>query len=348
MPIWRSGFRVVILSLVVASMVWSAPISFAALPQQPAPAPNAEEESPEARADRDLEELGDEKAREQASEQLKDALNDLQAEPCPKPGDPAVEKLRDAIRYYARAHRLPSSLANLRAAFAVLRVPRSGVGGRGTQSKRLGASGHLFMDMVNWLYDLDKAAAQPCTPPPKTVSAAEPGANGGGLSRNAKLGAGAGLVVIGGGALLLGGDSGDNGVGNQPDFSGLSGSFNTTMIVRCAQQQSSTMVPVTMTVSTAEASCTDASQQGPCRQCTKSKGGLPVPCTIDKNGRYHGIFSGPISNLFFVQNGANIRWAWLGNIFRGAPARLNADSTIDVNSPGASPCSQLAATMTSN
>src|SRR5688500_1089534 len=109
MPIWRSGFRVVILSLVVASMVWSAPISFAAMPQQPAPAPKAEEESPEARADRDVEELGEEKAREKASEQLKDALKDVQAEPCPKPGDPAVEKLRDAIRYYARAHRLPSS-----------------------------------------------------------------------------------------------------------------------------------------------------------------------------------------------------------------------------------------------
>ena len=119
------------------------------------------------------------------------------------------------------------------------------------------------------------------------------------------------------------------------------------MIVRCGPQQSSTAVPVIMTVSTADASCTGAAQQGPCRQCTKSKGGLPVPCTIDASGRYHGIFSGPISGLSFVQNGANIRWEWVGTITRGAPARLNATSTINVTSP-ASSCSQLDATMTSN
>ncbi|MGE0456006.1 MAG: hypothetical protein AB7Q30_20915 [Vicinamibacteria bacterium] len=96
-----------------------ASATLAVMAQQPAPPPKPQEEkpdpnAPEARAERDLDKLGEQATQEQAAWALDDALQNIRDHEGPiPPDDPVVDDLRDAVRYYLRAHRLPTDLGEL-------------------------------------------------------------------------------------------------------------------------------------------------------------------------------------------------------------------------------------------
>lgn len=99
-----------------------------------------EVDAPETQAERDLERLGPEKTRGRATQRLKNAVDAVAGGPgmrMPVTGidqvvkcdDPRMEDLQDAVRYYAKAHGLPSGLDALRDAIdTASAVGRSEVG----------------------------------------------------------------------------------------------------------------------------------------------------------------------------------------------------------------------------
>lgn len=193
---------VLLVALVMASI--AAPVSA----QQPAPAPPPqppredildEIDTPEEEASRDLEKLGERATRAKACKRMREG----------HPTDPVREKLRYAVRYYARAHGLNPNVDELideleirfglrfRSDPQLLRSVEEGEA-EGEAQKRWG-KGYLDFWKALSILRKDKAREASAPAPRGPVSATEPARDKGGLSKNAKIaiGAGAGVVLVG-------------------------------------------------------------------------------------------------------------------------------------------------------
>ena len=232
----------VLLVALVAASIAVPPVSA----QQPAPAPPPqppkedildEIDTPEDEASRDLERMGETKTRKEACGRLTFALytvredgNDLS-----RSNSDRIQQLRDAVRYYARAHGLTTNVDELmddldlqRAALSLPPAERSEAERRTEAEKRWGKCHAYFWTAVAKLQER-KALEAAAPAPPRPVSAADPTRDKGleawaacrschpfgvadaprdkgGLSKVA-IGVGAGAVLVGVGVLAAGGGS---------------------------------------------------------------------------------------------------------------------------------------------
>jgi len=189
--------RFLLIPLVVASM--AAP----GRAQQPAPSPAPATETPEARATRHIAEHGEAKVRAQAVVELWNAL-DGRIKVCPEDLEEEKATVEEAMRYYAKAHGLTTNIEELMDNVDIATAAAGGDLGRprpeATEGlKKIWGNGARYLfEAVRKLRELKKCEA------PKPVSSTDTG-GGGGLSKNARIGIGAGGGVALIGVLAAGG-----------------------------------------------------------------------------------------------------------------------------------------------
>jgi hypothetical protein len=228
------------MTLVLLAAVLMASIAAPVSAQQPAPAPPPVEtrERPEAEASRDLERMGETQTRKDACGRLTFALHTVREDgnDLSRSNSDRIQQLRDAVRYYARAHGLTTNVDELmddldlqRAALSDPQRQLPAEEKRSEAEKRWGKCHAYFWTAVAKLQER-KALEAAAPAPPRPVSAADPtrdksleawaacrschpvgladpAPDKGGLSKNAKIGAGVGAVLVGVGVLAAGGGS---------------------------------------------------------------------------------------------------------------------------------------------
>jgi hypothetical protein len=165
----------------------------------------------EREAARDLERLGEAKTRERAAERLEKAYQAARERETPgqplKPDDPKALALEEAIRYYARAHGLPTNIKELfediqvidgvmKAAFEDPKLREKGQFSDHIQ-KRWGTGAYWMRLSVEWMMKLRLGnEAPPAAAPTRQTTQARP--DGGGMSKGTKIaiGAGAGAAAL--------------------------------------------------------------------------------------------------------------------------------------------------------
>ena len=324
-----------------------AAIGLGAMASAQAPPPPPEEDildeinSPESQADRDVERLGPEKARAGATQRLKDALDQVAGgkgmrmpvigiDQVVKCDDPRVEDLEDALRYYARAHGLPTGLDALRDAVETAQaVGGSDVGVRGAAGQAA-LEQQLGKGLWDMLYTLDalrrlKAAARPCPEPDRKVSST---GRAGGLGKPAYVAGAAGVLALGALALSAGGDDTTTPDNSPPrvdltsSYGNYAGNLTVTGSTGCARPGSSTPVAIALSGNP------DGSN------FVLNKGGLPFPGTLRADRSFDAEYVGPLSGFAGLPNNSAVRWRLMGSV---SGTQLAATGVMNVTS---GPCAQ--------
>ena len=343
-PVLAGRFRLALVGLAIASLlVASAPAGLASMPvQQPAPPQPGEDileeiNSPEAQADRDLERMGRTKTREQASRRLKAAVDRVAApggirmplidvDSVVKCDDPRVQDLEDAVRYYVRAHGLPTGaeeLKDLSETSQAVGDSEVGLGGEAARAARAERFGTGEWDLWYALDALRRIKARPC-PGPTTI-----GSTGqrGGRGKAVYIAGGAAAVTLG--ALALSGGGDDAAPDNTPprvDLTSAYGSYAGNLAITgstgCGRPGSSMPVQVTLSGNP------DGSN------FVYNKGGLIFAGTLRADRSFEVEYVGTINGFPGLPNGSGIRWRLTGAL---QGSQLTAAGVMNVNS---GPCAQ--------
>ena len=320
---------------------------------QPPPPPEPEtildeiDTPAQVQADKDLKTLGQDKTRAKAIESLRKANAELdQLDEDGKSGaltsdSPEVARLREAVRYYARAHGLSADIDDLidtygnlqGAARSDVQLPRAETTEeivkrnkelRADLTKQFGAG---FGDLFDALYTLrawKAAAAQQAPTPPRTITSAQEDSGGGGLGKKAYVAAA--VVALGAGAVALGGGSSSAAAPGAPppDFAARynNKTFNAMLrISGCVQHEGQLVIETTYNPTT--------------NVLVIVKGGLPFtseqfdPATGRFRARHRGRVNFP--GLGFVDLDWPVDGVHGGNTIAGSgPAMLTSN-------PGACP-----------
>jgi hypothetical protein len=292
-----------------------------------------EVDAPETQAERDLERLGPEKTRGRATQRLKNAVDAVAGGPgmrmpvigidqVVKCDDPRMEDLQDAVRYYAKAHGLPSGLDALRDAIdTASAVGRSEVGVGRTAAdaaieERLGKG---RWDLFYAMDAIRRVKAAACAGRDTRVGSAGPP---GGLGKTAYVAGGAAALALG--VLALSGGGGDSTPNNTPprvDLSSSYGSYAGSLAVTgstgCVRPGSSTAVQLTLSGNPDGSSF------------VLNKGGLPFAGTLRADRSFEAEYVGPLSGFFALPSGSSVRWRVNGAV---QGSQLAITGTINVTS----------------
>jgi hypothetical protein len=296
--------------------------------QQPPGAPAPEADTPEARANRDLAKLGEEKARAEATRLLRDAYyNWDQAPGTRKSCDQEAEDLRYAIRYYARAHGLPASLDELAEMIRLWwQAAAQGLAGSGTTADFVRVFGDAAYPFDKAVEELEKASEQPCPEPHAaagTTGASRLGGRKAAIIGGAAAGAGAVLALAaGGGGSSRPAPATTPPATQPPDVTSLHGTYTGRLVT------AGSTISGCGRAATAPCNATLGGSANGTPATVSFGGDLPSTGVLRASGTLESFtYQGPANGLGALPAGTVIQWQQQGSVTNGV-LRLEGRATV--------------------